>query len=135
MTDYETIRLALLQDGLEGVAEHAKAIRQAVESLDGRIDSSRAGIGPEEVPELKQILPMVRNSAATLAETTAIDAARNAFGDLSKHLVDYRRLIDNPESVVAYCSMAQAVWIQPKSELGNPYYGQSMARCGKIVSE
>jgi hypothetical protein len=31
--------------------------------------------------------------------------------------------------------MAQKVWLQPKGEIGNPYYGQSMARCGEFVSE
>jgi hypothetical protein len=31
--------------------------------------------------------------------------------------------------------MAQQVWLQPKGEIGNPYYGQSMARCGEVVSE
>ena len=44
-------------------------------------------------------------------------------------------LVKNPAPAVAFCSMAQKVWLQPSGEIGNPYYGQSMAWCGKFVSQ
>jgi hypothetical protein len=59
---------------------------------------------------------------------------RAAFGSLSKALVRYRQLVPDPAPVVVFCSMAQEVWLQPEGEIGNPYYGQSMARCGDVVS-
>ena len=44
-------------------------------------------------------------------------------------------LVKNPAPAVAFCSMTQKVWLQPSGEIGNPYYGQSMARCGEFVSQ
>jgi hypothetical protein len=44
-------------------------------------------------------------------------------------------MLTEPNTVVVYCAMAEKVWIQPKGEIGNPYYGQSMARCGEVVSK
>ena len=49
-------------------------------------------------------------------------------------MVRYRQLVPDPQPVVVFCSMAQKVWLQPKGEIGNPYYGSSMLRCGKVVS-
>jgi hypothetical protein len=31
--------------------------------------------------------------------------------------------------------MAQKAWIQPKGEIGNPYLGQEMPKCGDVVKE
>lgn len=132
---YEAIRQALLNDNTEGVAANAERIRQAAETLRQDFDVATASVSMDRSAECLEILPEMQNSAALLASSGTLDEAREVFGELSKTMVRYRQMLEQPDSVVVYCSMAKKVWIQPKGEIGNPYYGQSMARCGEVVSE
>ena len=131
---YEAVRQALLYDNVEGVAGHAGKIEKLAavaidaESGDAAVCSDPAGTCDEFMPEIQQ-------AASRLQSAESLEDSREAFGELSRALVKYRQEIDGPKPVVAYCSMAQKVWLQPKGEIGNPYYGQSMATCGEIVSE
>jgi hypothetical protein len=135
MTDYEAIRQALLHDGMEGVAEHARAIEETTREIGEQLAPGPTWVSPEKIREIEQLLPSIRESSSRLANADTIEEARGGFGDLSRHLVRYRQMGTDSETAVAFCSMAQKVWLQPKGEIGNPYYGQSMARCGEFVSE
>jgi len=135
MTDYEVIRQALLHDEMKGVAEHATAIRRTTEETLEILAPDRNGILADKIAELEQLLPSIQESAARLADAYTLEEAREIFGKLSKQLVRYRQIGTASQTAVAFCSMAQKVWLQPKGEIGNPYYGQSMARCGEFVSE
>ena len=134
-THYESIRQAFLNDTTEGVSGHATHIQSLASDLERTLRPELAGIEPDKATELRRLLPSIRGAASRVAAATTIEAGREAFGDLSKSMVRYRQVSINPDSVVAFCSMAQMVWLQPKGEIGNPYYGQSMARCGEVVSE
>lgn len=134
-THYETIRQALLHDTGEGVPAAAGQIGKELEALDGEPTAARAGTRAGTESELTDLLPDIEAAAAELEQAGDLEQARAAFGELSKAMVRYRRMVADPEPVVVFCSMAQEVWLQPKGEIGNPYYGQSMARCGEVVSE
>jgi len=135
VAQYEAVRLALLHDGTDDVAGAAHHIHRLAAELEDSLDPQTAGISPENVEELREILPSIQESSSELAKAAAISEARESFGALSKALVQYRRLVTDPTPAVAFCSMAQKVWLQPSGEIGNPYYGQSMARCGEFVSK
>jgi hypothetical protein len=122
---YEAVRQALLHDTTEGIARHAKSISE-IAAASAPEDSSS---------EALELFELIRDSAAKLKSSGTMAEAREAFGELSKPMVRLRQMVSNPESIVVYCSMAKKAWLQPEGEIGNPYYGQSMARCGKIVSE
>ena len=132
---YEAIRQALLHDTIEGVAEHARAIAEEAKSLQGGADASTAGVAANQGAECASLLPEVEKVASELATATSLDAARQAFGELSKPMVRYREMASGHRPMVVYCPMAKQSWLQPAGEIGNPYYGQSMARCGQVVSE
>lgn len=132
---YEDIRQALLHDSSEDVAVAAEQIQQLLQTLETDFSEKAAGIRPGGGDDLRALLPSIRTATADLIEAATIGDAREAFGALSKALVQFRQLVAEPAPVVAFCSMAQQAWLQPKGEIGNPYYGQSMARCGEIVSE
>ena len=51
---------------------------------------------------------------------TILVSAFNAFGK---------------STVVAWCSMSKKSWLQPAGEIGNPYYGKEMPRCGEVVGK
>jgi len=117
---YETIRLDLVQDKTEHVAESAQAILAAI------VEAAENGEQPDALPKM-------RTAAENLAAAGDLKAARTAFFELTEPLLEYRKVVA-PEAAsrVAYCPMADKSWIQPDGEIGNPFYGQSMATCGSF---
>ncbi|WP_396626129.1 DUF3347 domain-containing protein [Luteitalea sp.] len=63
-----------------------------------------------------------------------LEAAREAFGDLSAALIAYADRTKQPieGKVVAFCPMANKSWVQADGVVANPYYGTSMATCGSV---
>ncbi len=132
---YENIRQALLHDSSEGVGAAAGRIQHLLQALETDFSEQAAGVRSGSADDLRALLPSIRTASADLIEAATTDAVREAFAALSKAMVQYRQLVPEPAPVVAFCPMAQEAWLQPEGEIGNPYYGQSMPRCGKIVSE
>lgn len=117
---YEDVRQALLHDTSDGVAEKAVKIRD---------------VAKEHAAD-DGLLAKISDAAGKLAEASDLDNAREAFYEISKLMVQYRSKAGGDGlPVVVYCSMAKKSWLQPEGEIGNPYYGQSMARCGEVVEK
>lgn len=117
--NYIKIQTALAQDSMQGVSANAAAIAKSVQS-----DSTKA-------------LPAdVAQQAETLAKASDIKAAREAFKPLSDSLIKYlgANKTHRGHYVQVFCSMANGRWLQTGTVVSNPYYGKSMARCGKIES-
>ena len=118
---YEAVRKELLADSLKGVATHAEEIRKR---------APQDALGKE-----------IAKAAGQLAAAKDLTAARDAFSALSEPMVRWHKAaggagsVGASDTVVAYCPMAKRSWLQPKGEIGNPYYGPSMATCGEFVSK
>ena len=132
---YEPVRLALLGDSLDGVAEHGRAIAAELESLAADFSAERAGASAEVAPVVRDTLPEMLAAAKTLASATSLEPARDAFYELTKPLVRWREGVPagNGRPAVGYCPMYKRSWLQPGAEIGNPYGG--MPRCGSIVAK
>lgn len=77
--------------------------------------------------EANGLTPMVE-AARTIGSADSIAAARAAFKTLSKEITP---LAEGAKGfVVMNCPMAEADWVQTDNKVRNPYYGQSMLRCG-----
>lgn len=135
MSDYETIRLALLHDSVDGVRESAMSMVRHLDEYDPESDTPPAAVKSESFEKFRSTVRDLRASAEKLGHEDTLGTFRDAFGELSRGMVAYRQMTENPKAVVAYCSMAEKVWLQPEGAIGNPYYGQSMAGCGEIVSK
>lgn len=134
LTHYEPAREALTQDSMEGVAERGSQIRNILDGLTANWSAEAAGIQRDRSDEIRELLPTLLQAARDLAKAEKIDAARDAFYELSKGLVRWRKAaVTDDKPVVAYCSMAKRSWLQPAGDLTNPYHGQSMLRCGQVV--
>lgn len=132
---YEAIRLALLGDSVEGVELHAEALKIKAADLRQNLSAEAAGISAEELEKGAEALEAIETSAARLTQVTDIERTRDQFFDLTKPMAKYRKLTGDQSTFIAYCSMAQKAWMQPDGELGNPYMGQKMPRCGEVVGE
>jgi hypothetical protein len=132
---YEEVRQALLHDGMDGVREAAHGIGERVGELQGSFEPREANVTEERAAECRENLPTILEAAEGLEQSATLPEAREAFQALSQALIRHRQLIAQPENVVVYCSMKEKIWMQPRGEIGNPYGGQRMPRCGQVVSE
>lgn len=132
---YEPIRQALLNDTLDGVADHAREIADSAADLQGDLTAGAAGVPAGDLLAVKALLPEIIGAARELADAEDLEGARRFFGELSEPMVVYHGLVPDAEMIVAYCPMVEESWLQPEGTLGNPYMGQRMARCGKKVGE
>lgn len=135
LAHYERVRVALLNDSLDGVSESTRIIDAGLDALHRDFDPAAAAVDASASETARELLAEARVAARTLADATELGATRDAFYELTKPLVRYRELMVGERPVVAYCPMARKSWLQPAGELGNPYHGQSMATCGSVVSD
>lgn len=70
-----------------------------------------------------------------------IKVVRASFKNLSNALIRYLKEVDHKEdessitTYTFYCPMAKKFWLQEDKDIGNPYYGKSMLKCGKLQEE
>jgi len=134
---YDAMLKDLIADKVPDTKTHGAAIQEAAAKLHEEWSAEAAGVKAEAGDEVQALLPEVEKAAAALREATELDAAREAFYELSKPLVRYLEATEAGEGrpVVAYCPMVRKSWLQEKGDITNPYYGTSMLACGSVVSE
>lgn len=131
---YEKVRTALLHDTTDGVAEAAKGLEATARELAADFDAEVAGVPASAATDAEALLPEIAEKAQALSAVGDLKGAREALGELTKPLVRYRKLAGDTDVKVAFCPMAKKSWLQKDdAEIGNPYYGQSMAGCGDFV--
>lgn len=115
--NYIKIQTALAQDSLQGVSANSVGIAKAIQTDTTKTLPSDAS-----------------KQAEMLAKAGDIKAAREAFKPLSDSLIKYLAANKGHRGhyVQVYCPMANARWLQAGTAVNNPYFGKSMARCGKI---
>ncbi len=134
-THYEAIRIALLNDTMEDVAQHAEAIAQRAQQLAEDFDNKKAGVPEDKSAECEELLPELAASAKQLNSAEDLAQAREAFFELSKPMGRFRKMAGIEGTTVVFCPMAKKAWIQPEGEIGNPYLGQEMPTCGEVVPD
>ena len=131
---YESVRLALLGDSMDGVNENGKAIASELRALGADFSPERAGASTETGSVVQAKLAEMIAAADAIASAKSLEAAREGFYVLTKPMVQWREgVAQNDRPAVAYCPMHKRSWLQPGEEIGNPYGG--MPGCGSIVSK
>jgi len=134
MEHYEPIRLALLEDSMDGVNAHGKAIATELQALDADFSAERAGASGEAAVVIQEQLDEMIAAAEAIASAGSLEAARDGLYELTKPMVRWRQgVAESGRPAVAYCPMHKRSWLQPGEEIGNPYGG--MPGCGSIVSK
>ncbi len=124
---YETVRAALAEDRLAGVAPAAERLAVALQQAGG----DREGLAGE----VANVIEEARRIAGSLGRATSLAEARAAFGEASRMLMLLAncdpRLGDGWH--VFSCPMTETFpkWMQPSAELANPYMGRAMSTCGE----
>ncbi|MCA9306250.1 MAG: efflux RND transporter periplasmic adaptor subunit [Phycisphaerales bacterium] len=123
---------ALVADDLGGFVRAAGDLRTAVGLVE------EAGLVGEPLATWRRAAAGLRISGAI----TDIEAARALFEDMSGAVISLQERFGHRGSEtwhVAFCPMAfdnaGAQWLQRSAQINNPYFGQSMLRCGEIRRE
>jgi uncharacterized protein DUF3347 len=86
-----------------------------------------------EAAKAGQTAEKIRTSADKLAGAAKIDAAREAFGELSDAFIQFAGGKSPGGDVrMAYCPMVKKSWLQRGEKIQNPYFGKEMIGCGEI---
>lgn len=111
---YFAMRDLLAQDKTDGMAHRSKEMTRG---LDGLIESLQAirtasnGLKADDLKQAREGFGLL--SEAVLSYVTEFGLAREAYG--------------------FHCPMDDKVWLQEHDQIGNPYYGSEMLRCGEIA--
>jgi Cu(I)/Ag(I) efflux system membrane fusion protein len=127
LASYLEIQQELAADSTSGVQEAATSIADNAGKLDaGRVFGEHA--------EHYEGLPVkLQSAAANLSAATTLEAARDAFKQLSRPMALWGTM-SLPEGIdVVYCPMAKGSWLQKQGGVRNPYHGKEMLTCGEIV--
>lgn len=128
LAEYLEIHGALAADTTEGIERAAEAIAKAARELD---PEQLAG---EHAELYRQIPHQIAAACEKLRAARDIEAAREAFKELSKPLSTWAAVAEPEGASVLHCSMAKASWIQRGPPVANPYYGAEMSSCGEYVA-
>ena len=133
---YDRARDLLVNDSLGGLAAEASEIATALERAHVAVEGAGETAVDSSVPAF---LEEATRAARSLGAAGDLDAARSAFGELSRSLIAVaaadRRLVEGWQ--VLSCPMTETFpkWMQREGatdrlEPANPYMGQAMPACG-----
>jgi hypothetical protein len=80
------------------------------------------------------VLDALKKSMEHLHHYRDIESFRKGYKKVSNEIISMIKLTGHVKEGLhhMYCSMADGHWIQDNKKLLNPYYGQSMLRCGDV---
>ena len=128
---------ATFADGMTGaVFQHYLKLRTALVNADGGDAAAAAGNLAESLGE---DYPELKTAATTIAATDDVAAQRAAFGAMTEELEPLlREGITGGTIYKQHCPMAfdntGADWFSDAKEIRNPYFGERMLTCGKVVA-
>lgn len=125
VTSYNAVRKALAADDLA-------AAKRAAPDVAGKATGAATAY-----PAARSQFADMANAALAVSNAADIKAARVAFGNVSKSFITAVAMDKTFQTgLVCYrCPMAKTYqkWLQPGDEMGNPYWGAEMLKCGGKV--
>ncbi len=114
LAHYFAIRDLLAHDKTDGAAKHAQEMSDRLGSLIKALDEMQNASKALEFDDLK--------------------AAREGFGPLSEAVLTYvKKFGFSGDAYSFHCDMVKRSWLQEHDQIGNPYYGSEMYKCGDLT--
>jgi Cu(I)/Ag(I) efflux system membrane fusion protein len=129
---YLAMRRLFASDTEAGLGANALGVAQATEALLEQVDLNEVEL---DKPTRDAVTRIRRSALKMTGRDLTTDRAH--FAELSEgfdRLLDaYRPDRERWEKLTVYrCPMAKARWIQFDDDMGNPYYGSQMLKCGDV---
>ncbi len=132
LNTYITLKDALVKTDAAGASVFAKELLSSIDAVNmTELDATTHTQWMKVVNDLKE-------DAEHISETKEITNQRDYFMNLSKNLYAVIK-VSKSETPIYYqfCPMANkgkgANWLSLENKIKNPYYGNQMLTCGKVV--
>lgn len=118
------------------------ALKDALVASDFANTKNKAEDFSSKVAQIKtqdETLKALANDANKIAQAEDINSQRDYLNTLSDNLLSILKATEGKESTVyrQYCPMAfdntGAYWLSNSKDIENPYFGDQMLKCGKVV--
>jgi Cu(I)/Ag(I) efflux system membrane fusion protein len=128
LASYLEIQDALASDSTAGVTRAAQAIAKVVANVDASSVRDK-----QAAHHYKEIPANIAEAANALAAATTLEEARSRFKALSQPMTMWATMSKPAGINVMFCPGVKGSWLQKAGPVRNPYYGESMLRCGQLV--
>ena len=130
--NYILLKDALVKDNSINAQLAAKQINKNLNKVDMKLLKNK-----EAHNHWMSILKELKTSAVAIERNTEIGNQRKHFIHLSAHMISSVQLFGiNQEVYSEFCPMANnnkgAFWLSLEKEIRNPYYGETMLKCGEV---
>lgn len=129
---YFELKNALVDDDAQGARDAGKQVRAALDKVDMSLVE---GDAHDHWMALKD---ESEKALQGIQESESLQAVRRQFMSLSESILEVTESFGLEKDTVyrQYCPMAfgdeGAYWLSEKEEIFNPYFGESMLRCGEV---
>lgn len=125
---YLEIQAKLTKDDFSGVTDLASDLKGELDYFD------YTELNPKELERWNLVLDSLNKSMEHLHHYRDIESFRKGYKKVSNEIITMIKRIGHAKKELhhMYCSMADGHWLQDNKTLLNPYYGQSMLRCGDV---
>ncbi len=122
LTYYYDIKDALVAGDANDAAMHAEEFVKTLNGVDHKIISEG------------NVHTLLKDAGA-ISESNDIKKQRKHFENFSLNMSALAKASDLSDDAIyeQYCPMKDAYWLSSEKEIKNPYYGNSMLSCGKVV--
>lgn len=129
------------QSQLSELLANYYGIKDALVAGNGTVASAQAAelistagsIENKDIPQ-SSITTLIKD-ATSITQSKDIKKQREHFAGLSNNMATLAKTVKLTTRPVyrAYCPMKKANWLSSNKEIKNPYYGNAMLTCGKVV--
>ena len=122
LTQYYSIKDALVDGNATNVSTSADQFIKVANSIDYKLISEG---------NINTLL----KDATSISESKDIKKQREVFTNFSNNMIALAKSVKLTAEPVyqAYCPMKKANWLSNEKTIKNPYYGNAMLSCGKVV--
>lgn len=122
LTYYYSIKDALVAGNSTTAAQKSEAFLKTANSIDYKTISEG------------NINALLKDATA-ISESKDIKKQREHFAILSNNMAALAKVVKFTSQPIyqAYCPMKKVNWLSSEKEIKNPYYGNAMLTCGKVV--
>ena len=129
----EAIEKATASDQMTEILKHYFAIRELLAQDEVEQVSMHAQKMSVQLGGLINALEWMRTSASNLRADN-LEHARNGFAPLSQSMLSYLKKFGfSGQAYSFHCSMMKESWLQEHDQIGNPFYGSKMYKCGEMT--
>lgn len=129
----KTMEKAAVYDEIAEIFRHYFAIQDLLAHDKTDEVATQAKEMAKRLDRFITALQMIQTASDSL-KAEDLKQAREGFGPLSDAVLNYVKEFGfSGKAYSFYCGMVKKSWLQEHDQIGNPYYGSKMYKCGEMT--